>query len=255
MLVVVRRAGQRFGPGMTGPSFQRKEMAMAVPTVDAPLAEWSTNFESRGTAQPIDFGLSAAQMTQYTTLHDTWMSAYNAAKADGAKSKALVMAKNDAKAALLTYARELYAFIQASLTVTNENKTLIGVVVIDREPSPVPPPALAPLVTLMSVTGRAARYKLADATAPSSRRKPLNAEGATILSHVGPTPPPANDPGWKIEGQTGRTTFTVEFPNTVEPGTPCWVTVVWYNRRGEYSPACAPVQTYLQIGPAAQEAA
>ena len=70
---------------------------MAVPTLDAPLAQYSTNFNTRGTAAPATFGLSAAQMTQYTTLHNAWMAAYNAAKADGSKSKALVMAKNDAK--------------------------------------------------------------------------------------------------------------------------------------------------------------
>src|SRR5688572_9559284 len=122
---------------------------MAVPTVDAPLAQYSTNFQALGTATPAAFGLSAAQMTQYTTLHNSYISAYDAAKAEGAKSKALVIAKDDAKAALLVYARELYAFIQASLTVSNENKTLIGVLVKDNEPSPVPPPALAPLMTLV----------------------------------------------------------------------------------------------------------
>jgi hypothetical protein len=229
-------------------------MAMAVPTLDAPLTEWSINFKTLGTAQPADFSLTAAQMTSYGTLHDAWISAYNAAKASGSRSKALVMAKKDAKAALLPYARELYGLIQSSPTVTNENKTLIGVRVRDYVPTPVPPPALAPLVTLVSVVGRVARYKLADATAPTSRRKPLNAEGATILSYVGLTPPPTNDSGWKVEGQTGRTTFVVQFPNTVAPGTACWVTAVWYNRRGEYSPACAPVQTYLQIGPVAEAA-
>jgi hypothetical protein len=229
-------------------------MAMAVPTVDGPLAEWSTNFFALGTAQPADFGLTAAQMTSYGTLHDAWMAAYNAAKADGSRSKALVIAKNDAKNSLLVLAREYYGQIQSSLAVTNENKTLIGVLVRKTEPTPVPPPTLAPLVTLVSVVGRVARYKLADATAPTSRRRPLNAEGATILSYVGATPPAADDSGWKIEGQTGRTTFTVEFSNTVAPGTACWVTVLWYNRRGEYSPACAPVQTYLQIGPVSEAA-
>jgi hypothetical protein len=59
---------------------------------------------------------------------------------------------------------------------------------------------------------------------------------------------------WRLEGQTGRTTFTVNYSNSIAPGTPCWVTVVWYNRRGEYSPACAPVQAYLQAGPVAQAA-
>ena len=35
---------------------------MAVPTLDAPLAEWSTNFQSVGTARPAAFSLTAAQM-------------------------------------------------------------------------------------------------------------------------------------------------------------------------------------------------
>lgn len=227
---------------------------MAVPTLDAPLAQWSTNFQALGTAQPADFSLTAPQMVQYTTLHDAFIAAYDAAKAEGARSRALTMAKNDARAALLVYARELYAFIQASLTVSNENKTLIGVKIRDKEPSPVPPVALAPLVTLLAVISRTGRYKLADRAFPNSRRRPLNAEGATVMSYVGATPPPSNDPGWKLEGQTGRNTFLVEFPDDVAPGTPCWVTAVWYNRRGEYSPACEPVQTYLQVGPVQQAA-
>ena len=226
---------------------------MAVPTLDGPLAEWSTNFKLLGTAQPADFSLTAAQMTSYGTLHTAFITAYNLAKADGSRSKALVMGKNDAKSSLLVFARELYGIISASSS-TNENKTLIGVHVRKTEPTPIPPPALAPLVTLTSVVGRVARYKLADAQFPTSRRKPLNAEGATILSFVGANPPPSHNSGWKIEGQTGRTNFTVEFSDAVVPGTACWVSVVWYNRRGEYSPACAPVQTYLQIGPVAEAA-
>ena len=227
---------------------------MAVPTLDAPLAQWSTNFQSVGTAAPADFSLTAAQMTQYTTLHNAWMAAYNAAKADGSRSKALSIAKSDAKRNLLPYARELYAFIQASLTVTNENKTLIGVVVRGGEPTPVPPPAQAPQVTVLSVVGRTVRYRLGNAQAPNKRHRPANAIGAIVLTYAGPTPPPMGDPGWTVQGQTGQTTVVVQYPNDVAPGTACWAVAMWYNRRGEYSPACAPVQTYLQVGPVQQAA-
>jgi hypothetical protein len=220
---------------------------MAVPTLDAPLAEWSTNFKSVGTAAPGDFGLVAAQLTQYGTLHDTFISAYNLAKADGSKSRALVVAKDDAKWALIPYARELYGIVQSTPTVTNENKALIGVHVRDTVPSEQFPPALAPLLTLLSVTGRKARYQLRDAAFPNSRRRPANAKGATILSYVGATPPPANDPGWKLEGQTGRNSFIIEFPDSADNSTPCWAIALWYNARGEYSPACQPVQTVLQV--------
>ena len=227
---------------------------MAVPTSDAKLAEFSTNFQVRGTATPLVFALTAPMMVLYTTLHDAFMSAYNLSKADGARSKALVVAKNDAKLALRDYARELYGIIQAAPTVTNENKTLIGVVVRDTEPSQQPPPALSPLVTSISVIGRIGRYKIADRAFPNSKRKPANAIGATIMSATGPTPPAANDPGWKVEGQTGKNTFVVQFGDDVAAGTACWVTAVWYNRRGEYSPACPAVLTYLQVGPMQQAA-
>ena len=76
---------------------------MAVPTLDAPLTEYSTNFQARGSAAPGDFSLSVGQMAQYTVLHDNWMAAYNAAKPEGAKSRALVRAKNDMKAILLPF--------------------------------------------------------------------------------------------------------------------------------------------------------
>jgi hypothetical protein len=221
---------------------------MAVPTLDAALAQWSTNFNNLGTATPGDFGLSAPQMAIYTPLHTSYISAYDAAKVQGAKSKSLVIAKNDAKWALIPYARELYQMIQANSSVTNENKLLIGVAVRDTEPTPTPPPAQSPLLTVLSVNGRQVRLKLEDRLFTNTRRRPANAVGAAIFTFVGVTPPPIGAPGWSPEGQTGKTTVTVQFPDTVEPGTSCWLTAVWYNRRGEWSPQCEPVQTFLQIG-------
>lgn len=227
---------------------------MAVPTLDAALAAWSTNFNTRAVASGATWDLSAGQVTQYTGLHTAFMSAFSAATADGSRSKSLVAAKNTAKRDLLSFARELYGLIQSSLTISDADKVLMNVVVRTNVPTPVPPPAESPLVSLLSVTGRIARYKISNRAVEGTRRRPANAAGATILSYVGATPPPANDPGWKIEGQTGKNIAVVEFANTVQPGTACWVTAMWYSRRGEYSPACPPVLTYLQIGAMAQAA-
>lgn len=225
---------------------------MAVPTADAPLVDYSTNFNALGVATPTNFGLTAAQMTAYTTLHTAWLAAYAAAKVAGGKSKSLVAAKDSAKAALLPYARQLYAIVQSSLTVSDANKELIGVTVRKTNPTPTPPPSLSPKLTLLSVTGRVARYQIEDREFPDTKRRPLNAIGATIMSFAGPTPPVAGDPNWKLEGQTGKNIFDVQFANDIAPGTTCWVTALWYNRRGAYSPACEPIQTYLQIGPVAE---
>lgn len=227
---------------------------MAVPTLDAPLAQWSTNFNSLGVAAPADFSLTAAQMTLYTTRHTAFMSAYDASKAEGARSKALTVAKNDAKAELLSYARELYGFIQSSLSVTNENKTLIGVTVRDRIPSPVTAPGVAPILLVLTVIGRIVRLQLRDAQNQSGRARPANARGALILTYVGETPPASSSGGWTIQGETGKTTALVEFPATVAPGQKCWATAMWVGTRGDFSPACSPISTYLQVGPAEEAA-
>lgn len=228
---------------------------MAIPKKDSDLAAYSTNFNTRGVASPTDFGLTAGQMTAYTALHTPWITAYNAVNTDGGRSKALVAAKNAAKAALLPYARQLYGFIQSSLTVSDANKTLMNVTIRNNQPTPVPPPALAPLLTRVSVIGRIVRFKVEDAAFPETRRKPANAKGVTILSFAGETPPLSGSALWKLEGQTGKTQFNVQFGEDVAPGTACWVTCLWYSPSGAYSPACEPLQSFLQIGPVAEEVA
>ncbi len=220
-----------------------------VPKTDAALATYSTNFLARGSSAPEDFNLTAPQMAQYAVLHDAFILSYNACRAEGLRSRGLVARKEHDKALLLRFARSLYALVQASQSVSLKNKTEIGVKVRPASPSPAPPPAHAPLVTLLAVSGRTARYKLADATAPSARRRPPAAQGAIILTHVGPNPPPADETGWGTRQLTGKTTFAVEFPNDVPPGMACWVVARWYNRRGQYSPASEPVRTYVQVGP------
>src|SRR5688500_2216909 len=120
-----------------------------VPTTDASLAQYSTNFQERGSAAPTDFGRLAAQMTQCTTLHNSSIDYYNEAEAPGARSKAQTPAKNDAKALLPPYARGLYSVVEFSPAATSANKTLIGVHISDQEPSPEPPPELPPALTIM----------------------------------------------------------------------------------------------------------
>lgn len=227
---------------------------MAIPTTDERLVPYVNNFYTRANAAPTDFGFVAAQITQLGTLRTPYIDLM-ADIAEGAKSKSLVADKNAAKVALLEYLRELYAFCAANLAVSAGNKELLGVVVRKTEPSVVPPPGLAPVVTIKSVMGRVVRGNLRDATTESSRRRPINAKGATILIAYGATPPASGGPGWSVAGQTGKTQFVVEFPASVQPGTPCYIVAVWYSDRGAYSPASDPITTYLQIGPAAEAAA
>ena len=227
---------------------------MAVPKTDAALAPYSTNFNARISGAPGDFSLSVAQAAKYTVLYNTWIAAYNACAPKGSKCEVLVAGKEAAKAQLLDYTRELYGIIRSSSAVSVEKKAAVGVKVDTTIAARTEPPVEAPMLSLLFVTGRTAQYMLTDAAAPTTKRRPANAFGATVMSYVGADPPPPGGRGWHLELQTGKTIFNIIFPNSVEPGTPCWVCARWYNRRGEFSATSQPVQTYLQVGPVAQPA-
>jgi hypothetical protein len=229
---------------------------MAVPTKDADLVSFGQNFSTRITASPSTWNLTASDATQYSTLLALFVTAYQANKNAfdaGTRSKSLATAKDTAKANFLVFARSLYGQVQSDASVSDANKQLLGIVV-RAAPTQRQAPADSPKLTILSVTGRVVKCQAEDRAFPDTKRKPPTADGVTIMSFAGATPPPAGDPLWRLEGQTGRNSFSVQFSNDVVPGTPCWITCMWYCKRGGYSPACEPLQTFLQIGPLAEAA-
>ena len=226
---------------------------MAIPTLDAALAAWSTNFQERGSTAPGDVGLTAAQIALYTPLHDAYIDAYNACSVDGAKSQALVLARRAARDALLPYARELYAFIQANRSVSDENKALFGVLVPDRTPTPIPPPAMKAAVLIQAVNGRAVDARIIDPANPTRRAWPDGVKGATIFSHTGEDAP-AELTEYVFQASVTRPDVTVDFPASVPAGTKVWLLAFFFNPRSQSGPASDPVSAYLQHGVSTESA-
>ena len=223
---------------------------MAIPTKDSNLVDWSTNANTRLTASPATYGTTAAVATQYDTLHDAFVLAYNnvvAARESGTISSSLCAIKDAAKLALLNFARPLYKTVQANTAVPASAKIELGVVVPDVEPTPLPPPADAPGIDIISAIGNVVRLRLHDSTNPTRKGKPLGVDGAAVFSFVGAVAP--TDPAvWKFEGNTTRTITNVEFPGSVAPGSKVWFTAFWFNPRAQSGPAATPVGTNIPGG-------
>ena len=223
---------------------------MAIPTKDVLLVDWSSNTNSRLTSAPATYGTTAAIATQYDTLHDAFILAYNnmvAARASGTRSQSLTNLKNEAKRDLLNFARPLYKTIQANTAVAASAKIELGIVVPDVEPTPLPPPADAPGIDIVSAIGNTVRLRLHDAANPTRKGKPLGVDGASVFSFVGAAAP--SDPAaWKFEGNTTLTKFTVTFPGSVPPGSKVWFTAFWFNPRAQSGPAATPVGTNIPGG-------
>jgi hypothetical protein len=218
-----------------------------VPSREADLVTWGLNFSTKITATPTTFGLTAGQATTNGTLYTAFVDAYNVAQDDATRSPMNVELKNVAKVNLIANIRLLAGIVQRFPGTTNAMRIDLGLTPRDIGPTPVPPPAIQPLVQVKSATVRTVRIRLIDATNPTRRGKPPGVAGVSVFSYVGEEPP-AEISSWKFEGNAGRTTLDVVFAATVPSGAIVWFTAFYFNPRKESGPAATPVSTHLPGG-------
>ena len=218
-----------------------------IPSTDAGLLAWVQNFSSLITANPTSYGLTAPTATALASLVTAYSTALTAATDPSTRGGSTILAKGQARVNLVAYCRKVARCIQGTLTVTDQQRYDLGLTVRNVEPTPIPRPAGAPLVEVKQVFGRTARVRLIDAANPTRRGRPAGTMGASVFSHVGPTPP-ADLSAWQFEGSTGRTTIDVTFPSSVPAGATVWLTAFWFNPRKESGPPCDPVSANLPGG-------
>jgi hypothetical protein len=217
-----------------------------LPNTDSGLLAWSANFNTLITATPTAYGLTAALATAYGTLHTAYSTALAAAD-PAIRTKASIATKNAARNALKADARLLADLVQGTASVTNAQKLALGLTVRSA-PSPIPPPADAPGLTVLSTNAWTVKIRLSDTSSTAKRGKPPGVSGSAIFTFVGATPP-ADIGSWQFEGNTGRTNkIDVVFPNTLAAGSKVWLTAFWFNGRKQSGPACTPVGANLPGG-------
>lgn len=220
-------------------------LTFAFPTTDTGLLQWSQNFLDLIEATPLAFGLTAADATSYETVHDAYAAALTACDPPQ-RSKTAVVVKNQARADLKNAATLLGNKVYSTATVTDAQKTQLGIPP-RQAPSPIPAPVSAPVLEVVSSTAWTVRIRLRDATG-ASRGKPAGTIGASVFSFAGAAPP--TDIGqWKFEGSIGRVNkIDVTFDSGLAAGTRVWLTAFWFNGRKQSGPPCAPVGTNLPGG-------
>jgi hypothetical protein len=233
--------------------FFSKGIDMSIPVKDAVLVPWIENFTTRIQASPTTFGLQAPQAAELYARKQAFVNAYNAmmnARADGTRSKAQTETKDDRKTKVVTYARELYALISANKSVSNADKTLVGVHVRDTKPSPIHAPTVRPGMIVKAVVGRTVSTTIHESASSAKRRKPKGAVQAYVYWFVGEDYP--SDPnGWRFAGPANKADFNFTVPNSVASGAQVWICAAWVNRKGDAGPVSVPISTNVQGGGAA----
>lgn len=209
-----------------------------IPRSDIGCLEWSRNFAARVTASPQRYGLTESDAVVLMQVQGEYATALRLALEPATRTRPIIIAKDDARAAMLKVARQLANQARAALTDPEAKLTLglgrgkgrsarrtkIGV------------PNSAPTVWIREVVTSCVSIRLHDPTAPTRRGKGPGMMGANVFSFVGDAPPPALAQ-WRFHAMTSRTDVKLEFGCSYPPGTIVWICAQWMNAKGQAGPA------------------
>lgn len=220
-------------------------MSSRMPTTDAGLLAWSTNFRTRISADPAVYGLTAEAASAYEATQAAYAAAYQLAVDPGTRTRPSIAAKDAAKAAVRLASRQLGRIVEGTASVTDAQKLALGLNV-RRPPSPRPAPSTAPVLEVLTVIGRTVRLRL-HGDEPGRRGKPKDVANAMVFTWIGETPSSdRND--WRFEFATNKLLVDIEFADETPAGTRVWITAHWNNAKSEPGPMSQPIGTLLGYG-------
>jgi hypothetical protein len=205
-----------------------------IPSKDADLVTWSSNFAAVITAAPTSYGLSSGQASAYTTLDTAFATAYEAAINPGTRTPVTVATKDSARNALVANARSLAKIAQGYSGITPELLADAGLTVRDPVPSPIPPPTSMPIISLLTASSLNITLRFKDSVLSNPRSRP---DGATSMQlfWTDALTPGADVATYKFAGNATRVPFAVPF-ESAQAGKVITFRGRWVNAKGQYGP-------------------
>jgi len=214
-------------------------MAIVPPDKDQDLDVWGTNFDVRITATPTAFGITAGDATAFHTLRLDFTTRLATSLDPTTRTKGTVAAKNTSKRALVAKARSLIKLITAFPPLTPTQRADLGLNAKDVTPTPVPPPATKPMLSV----DPDGTLRIVDETMPDRRGKPSGVNGAVVFAKVDGPPPTTVDDA-KFSALATRNRIPLALPSGSN-GKTLYVLARWYNERGELGPVSAVASTTI----------
>jgi hypothetical protein len=212
----------------------------AIPTRDDALLAYLYNWKQLMTATPANFGMLAADAVAITAQWTAFNAAMILVTNPATKTAATVADKNYKKALMLILLRQQYGLIKANPSVSDLNKTSIGVRINDPVPTPIPPPSTNPVFSAVNNAPLSMLLDVHDVLTPTSRRKPDGVTGLILVKSVGVVA--ATDPAQcQFEGLFSRSPCVVATFAPADAGKICTFFGRWANAKGEEGPWSAAV--------------
>ena len=222
---------------------------MAIPKRDDLLIAYLTNWNTRLTGGFASYGLSQETAEQFAALLTPYQTAYTQminSRAAGTRAKSQTALKEQTKLAVITFARMIYANIQANTSVADNLKILMNVEIRKSHQTPVPAPTQRPVLAVTGVSGRTISMRITDGQV-GRKVKPAGATAAWVYYFVGTTYP-ADPLLWSFAGATTKYDHQITLPNEISGAATVWLCCAWINAKQVSGPASVPQMTHLQGG-------
>ena len=181
--------------------------ASYIPATDAGFDAWMDNFATLLTADPTAYGEDAPSALVVQEAYDAWSAAYLLATNPSTRTSPTIADKDAERVNLDAAARPTAQRINARSSVTNIQRSDLGITIRKTTRTPVPPPATAPEIVLRSLIPGVAELQIRDSTTPTTKAKPAGVIGCELWVKVDalPTADPAEASLAKITTQTPNT--------------------------------------------------
>ena len=211
------------------------------PTTDLALKEWATTASTLLAAEFAAYGVTTLQAQEFSELSADYANKLTAAKTPESRTPLALNARDEAKAALLTYARALAKMIGGNPNVTNQQRLALGLH-IPKPRTPQHAPTTEPSVDIKTVGATSVNFRVHGGDA-LVRRLPAGVMGLTVWTFIGDVPP-LEYIEWQCQGPYTRPTVSLDFDAQLPEGGRVWIAACWFNRHGS-GPMSMPVDVRL----------
>ncbi len=206
-----------------------------IPNPDDDFDHWVTKFYTWVNSHGTSHGLSAAQITAFTTLWNTWNTEWSDFNTAEAAYHAATQAKDSARNPLEESARALAAIIQKDPNTTNEDRTAAGLTVPSGTRTPSTTPGTIPVLQEVDASTRCIlRLFITDSETPESRAKPANARCVEIREQIGGTAP-VNPETMDFLAMESRMPYRADF-DAADAAKTVWFAFRWIGKNNQPGP-------------------
>jgi hypothetical protein len=217
-----------------------------IPRSDQRLLDWSANFRSAVVQEPQRYGLDELHSAEYSRLHDVMDAAMSLAIQPASRTTVVIALKDEARAELVRYARELAAIVRATKRVTGADRIALGLTAPKEKPVKIAPPSERPQINAEATGPRTIRVRLGREIT-NRFAKPEGVNGAAIYIRLDDEAGDSES-NFTFYGNQSRCEFDLHIVGEVSWGQSVWLCARWFNPRGQLGPVSKPFNVRILGG-------